>query len=89
MCIRDSFDPKMDKQESLSVGEVGYLVANIRLLVDVKVGDTITHAVTLTTKPATEMLKGFKEIQPVVFAGIFPTSSATSRTSATPWRSCG
>ena len=69
------FDPKMDKQESLSVGEVGYLVANIRLLVDVKVGDTVTHAVTLTTNPATEMLKGFKEIQPVVFAGIFPTSS--------------
>jgi GTP-binding protein LepA len=69
------FDPKMDKQDNLSVGEVGYLVANIRSLVDVKVGDTITHAVTLTTKPATEMLKGFKEIQPVVFAGIFPTSS--------------
>jgi GTP-binding protein LepA len=69
------FDPKMDKQESLSVGEVGYLVANIRSLVDVKVGDTVTHGVTLTTKPATEMLKGFKEIQPVVFAGIFPTSS--------------
>jgi GTP-binding protein LepA len=54
---------------------VGYLVANIRQLVDVKVGDTVTHGVTLTTKPATEMLKGFKEIQPVVFAGIFPTSS--------------
>ena len=69
------FDPKMDKQESLSVGEVGYLVANIRSIVDVKVGDTVTHGVTLTTKPATEMLKGFKEIQPVVFAGIFPTSS--------------
>ncbi len=69
------FDPKMDKQESLSVGEVGYLVANIRQLADVKVGDTVTHAVTLTTKPAIEMLKGFKEIQPVVFAGIFPTSS--------------
>jgi GTP-binding protein LepA len=69
------FDPKMDKQDNLSVGEVGYLVANIRSLVDVKVGDTITHGVTLTTKPATEMLKGFKEIQPVVFAGIFPTSS--------------
>ncbi len=69
------FDPKMDKQESLSVGEVGYLVANIRSLVDVKVGDTVTHAVTLTTRPAIEMLKGFKEIQPVVFAGIFPTSS--------------
>lgn len=69
------FDPKMDKQETLSVGEVGYLVASIKSLVDVKVGDTITHAVTNTTKPATEMLKGFKEIQPVVFAGIFPTSS--------------
>jgi len=69
------FDPKMDKQETLSVGEVGYLVASIKSLVDVKVGDTITHAVTNTTRPATEMLKGFKEIQPVVFAGIFPTSS--------------
>ena len=69
------FDPKMDKQDDLSVGEVGYLVASIKSLVDVKVGDTITHAVTNTTKPATEMLKGFKEIQPVVFAGIFPTSS--------------
>ncbi|WP_243316724.1 translation elongation factor 4 [Geothrix paludis] len=69
------FDPKMDKQGTLSVGEVGYLVASIKSLVDVKVGDTITHAVTNTTKPAKEMLKGFKEIQPVVFAGIFPTSS--------------
>jgi len=69
------FDPKMDKQDNLSVGEVGYLVANIRSIVDVKVGDTVTHAVTMSTKPATEMLKGFKEIQPVVFAGIFPTSS--------------
>ena len=69
------FDPKMDKQERLSVGEVGYLVASIKQLADVKVGDTITHAVTNTTKPAKEMLKGFKEIQPVVFAGIFPTSS--------------
>ncbi|WP_243382793.1 translation elongation factor 4 [Geothrix alkalitolerans] len=69
------FDPKMDKQDTLSVGEVGYLVASIKSLVDVKVGDTITHAVTNTTKPAKEMLKGFKEIQPVVFAGIFPTSS--------------
>ncbi|HEX9081732.1 MAG TPA: translation elongation factor 4, partial [Holophagaceae bacterium] len=69
------FDPKMDKQESLSVGEVGYLIASIKQLADVKVGDTVTHAVTNTTKPATEMLKGFKEIQPVVFAGIFPTSS--------------
>ena len=57
------------------MGEVGYLVASIKQLADVKVGDTITHALTHNTKPATEMLKGFKEIQPVVFAGIFPTNS--------------
>ncbi len=69
------FDPKMSKQPVLSVGEVGYLVASIKQLTDVKVGDTITHALTTGTTPATEMLKGFKEIQPVVFAGIFPTSS--------------
>ena len=69
------FDPKMDKQAELSVGEVGYLIASIKQLADVKVGDTVTHALTHNTKPATEMLKGFKEIQPVVFAGIFPTNS--------------
>jgi len=69
------FDPKMDKQDTLSVGEVGYLVASIKQLADVKVGDTLTHALTHNTKPSTVMLKGFKEIQPVVFAGIFPTSS--------------
>ncbi len=69
------FDPKMAKQDSLSVGEVGYLVASIKQLADVKVGDTLTHALTHNTKPSTVMLKGFKEIQPVVFAGIFPTSS--------------
>ena len=69
------FDPKMDKVDTLSVGEVGYLVASIKQLADVKVGDTLTHALTHNTKPSTVMLKGFKEIQPVVFAGIFPTSS--------------
>ena len=69
------FDPKMNKVPMLSVGEVGYLVASIKTLADVKVGDTVTHALTHNTKPATEMLKGFKEVQPVVFAGIFPTSS--------------
>ncbi|HEU4951538.1 MAG TPA: translation elongation factor 4 [Holophagaceae bacterium] len=69
------FDPKMTKVPELSVGEVGYLNASIKQLADVKVGDTITHALTHGTKPATEMLKGFKEVQPVVFAGIFPTSS--------------
>jgi len=69
------FDPKKDRVPGPPVGEVGYLVGSIKQLSDVKVGDTITHALTHNTRPATEMLKGFKEIQPVVFAGIFPTSS--------------
>ncbi|HJV22529.1 MAG TPA: GTP-binding protein, partial [Holophagaceae bacterium] len=48
------FDPKMSKRPEMSVGEVGYLVASIKQLSDVKVGDTITHAVTHNTKAATE-----------------------------------
>ena len=69
------FSPKMQKLDELSVGEVGYLTGSIKQLSDVKVGDTITHALTHNTKPSTVMLKGFKELQPVVFAGIFPTNS--------------
>ncbi|MCL1894668.1 MAG: translation elongation factor 4 [Holophagaceae bacterium] len=69
------FSPKMAKTDELSVGEVGYLIASIKQLSDVSVGDTVTHTLTTNTKPATEPLKGFKELQPVVFAGIFPTSS--------------
>jgi GTP-binding protein LepA len=69
------FSPKMNKCDELSAGEVGYLVASIKQLSDVSVGDTVTHTLTNNTKPATEPLKGFAELQPVVFAGIFPTSS--------------
>lgn len=69
------FSPKMNKTDELSVGEVGYLVASIKQLSDVSVGDTVTHTLSTNTKPASEPLKGFKELQPVVFAGIFPTSS--------------
>ncbi|MBP1627024.1 MAG: GTP-binding protein LepA [Holophagaceae bacterium] len=69
------FSPKMTKVDELGVGEVGYLTGSIKQLADVKVGDTITHALTHNTKPSTVMLKGFKELQPVVFAGIFPTMS--------------
>jgi GTP-binding protein LepA len=69
------FNPKMTKVEDMGPGEVGYLVGSIKQLSDVKVGDTITHALTHNTKPSTQALKGFKELQPVVFAGIFPTSS--------------
>ena len=69
------FSPKMTRVEELSVGEVGYLIASIKQLSDVKVGDTVTHGLTNATRPAMDMLKGFKELQPVVFAGIFPTNS--------------
>ena len=69
------FNPKMSKLDEMGPGEVGYLVGSIKQLSDVRVGDTITHALTHNTKPATVALKGFKELQPVVFAGIFPTSS--------------
>jgi len=69
------FCPKMNKCDELSAGEVGYLVASIKQLSDVRVGDTVTHTLTNSTKPALEPLKGFVELQPVVFAGIFPTSS--------------
>ena len=69
------FSPKMCKVDNLSVGEVGYVTGSIKTLADVKVGDTMTHALTNSTKPSTVMLKGFKELQPVVFAGIFPTNS--------------
>jgi GTP-binding protein LepA len=65
----------MTKTDELSVGEVGYVSGSIKTLGDVKVGDTMTHALTHNTKPSTVMLHGFKELQPVVFAGIFPTMS--------------
>ena len=65
------FKPKATKTDALRPGEVGYLVANIKVVKDVKVGDTITHQ----KKGATEPLPGFKEIRPVVFAGIYPVDS--------------
>jgi GTP-binding protein LepA len=53
-------------------GEVGFLAANIKSVVDTKIGDTVTDA----GKPATQALPGFKDVKPMVFAGIFPTDSA-------------
>ncbi len=65
------FRPHATAASSLDVGEVGYVVANIRNVRDVKVGDTVTHA----KQPALAPLPGFKEIQPVVFAGIYPVDA--------------
>ena len=72
------FTPANQRREALEAGEVGYVIAGIRELQAAKVGDTIT-----LIKPgtggaaftATEALPGFKEIQPQVFAGLYPTEA--------------
>jgi len=64
------FTPKRTKTESLKAGEVGFLIANIKNIDGAPVGDTITSA----KNPVSEPLKGFKPVQPCVFAGLFPTS---------------
>ncbi len=56
----------------LSVGEVGYLTASIKNIADTRVGDTVT----LADAPASESLPGFKAVQPMVFAGIYPEDGA-------------
>ncbi len=65
------FTPKSQDRESLSAGQVGFVIAGIKELKDAKVGDTVT----LVAKPASAPLPGFKEIQPQVFAGLFPVES--------------
>jgi GTP-binding protein LepA len=65
------FTPHPIALTELGPGEVGFLAANIRSVHDTKVGDTITHA----KRRATEALAGYKEVKPMVFAGIFPTDS--------------
>ena len=59
-------------RDELSVGEVGYLTASIKNISDTRVGDTVT----LADSPAIEALPGFKAVQPMVFAGIYPEDGA-------------
>jgi GTP-binding protein LepA len=63
-----TFNPKQEKCAQLQVGEVGYLVANIKQLDQTKVGDTITHS----TNPCEKPLPGYKEAKPMVFSGLYP-----------------
>jgi GTP-binding protein LepA len=65
------FTPKSRAKESLLAGEVGFIVAGIKELKAARVGDTVT----LVEQPASEPLPGFKEIQPQVFAGLYPIDS--------------
>ena len=65
------FTPKAIAREGLSAGGVGFMIAGIKDLKESKVGDTVTSA----DNPAAEPLPGFKEIQPQVFAGLYPVES--------------
>jgi len=65
------FTPKMTDTDQLAAGDAGFVVAGIKDIDGAKVGDTFTHA----ARPAEEALPGFKEVQPRVFAGLFPVSS--------------
>jgi GTP-binding protein LepA len=62
------FTPKAVPVEALAVGEVGFLVANVKKISDAKIGDTITEA----ARPTAEPFPGFKELKPMVFAGLYP-----------------
>jgi len=65
------FTPKSKPRESLSAGEVGFIISGIKELKSAKVGDTVT----LADRPAIQPLLGFKEIKPQVFAGLYPIES--------------
>jgi GTP-binding protein LepA len=65
------FSPKPIPIDDLGPGEVGFIVANIKTVSDAKLGDTITE----TNRPAAQPFPGFKELKPMVFAGLYPVES--------------
>lgn len=65
------FTPKSIPRDTLSAGQVGFIIAGIKELKAAKVGDTVT----LVSRPAKEPLPGFQEVQPQVFAGLFPVEA--------------
>ena len=65
------FTPKSQPRDALTAGQVGFVIAGIKELKAAKVGDTIT----LANRPTASALPGFKEVQPQVFAGLFPVES--------------
>jgi GTP-binding protein LepA len=66
-----AFTPKMQDRDRLQTGEVGYVIAAIKDIYGAPVGDTLT----LTSRPCDKPLPGFKQVQPRVFAGLFPIQS--------------
>ena len=65
------FHPKPKPVDELGAGQVGYLIGTLKDPSDIKIGDTIT----MLSTPATEPLPGFKEVRPMVFAGLYPVVS--------------
>jgi GTP-binding protein LepA len=67
----DVIDPKPRSVKTLSAGEVGMVVAGVKTLSDIQIGDTITTA----SKGAVEPLEGFQDVKPMVFTGLYPVES--------------
>ena len=63
---------KQDPQKSIGAGNVGYLISGIKVAKEVKVGDTITHV----NRPCANVVKGFEDVKPMVFAGIYPVDTS-------------
>ncbi|UPA28764.1 MAG: translation elongation factor 4 [Verrucomicrobiota bacterium] len=66
------FSPQMTSTKTLTAGQVGYIVTNIKDVSEIKIGDTITHY----SDPAAEMLPGYKEVHPMVFSGLYPIDTS-------------
>ena len=66
-----AFRVEREKRDALCPGDVGYIIAAIKSVMDTKIGDTITLAKNMTTDP----LKGFKDVKPMVFSGLYPMYS--------------
>ncbi|MEQ8474557.1 MAG: translation elongation factor 4 [Marinoscillum sp.] len=66
--LRLQHEPK----QQISAGNVGYLISGIKVAKEVKVGDTITHV----NRPTTRQVKGFEDVKPMVFAGIYPVETS-------------
>ena len=62
---------EQEPKNEISAGDVGYLISGIKEAREVKVGDTITHR----DRPTTEIVQGFEEVKPMVFAGIYPVDT--------------
>ena len=66
-----AFSPHPVEFQEMAAGEVGFVIAGIKVLQDAKVGDTVTHF----HKPAETPLAGFKEVKPMVYSGLYPIDS--------------